>query len=489
MSGGSLTVTGPTQIDARFEIGNASTLTANGPTARFIANGETKIIGGSFIAQSGGQISLPNATSYTNTTNAPVFRATGTNSLLDLRNLVSLTALNAAFSCIDIEAFSSGVVDLRSLTQIIDPTVGDTRNRSVRITADGPTSLVNLSSLVELQDRNNDTYDGNWPGYSSITIRAGGIVEVAGSAHLQNTVIQVIGGGSVVGTVTVESQSILQGHDGSINGDVLNRASVRPGTSAGALTITGNFTQTVAGTLAIELGGAGAGIGYDQLRVSGAATLDGTLALSLINGFNPAVGSTFIVMQYGSVVGEFALITGQSLSGGKVLVPAFNATNLTLTVAAALKASAAESPEWRVGSDELTTQELADFVAASQSRLDPRSRFGLVNEVEFVVTDLPNNLLGLAAGHIIWIDQDAAGFGWFVDSTPDADEEFEPRGAATGRMDLLTVLAHELGHLLGFEHDSAPGHLMSETLTPGTRLLPIGIDDDIDNVFAKPDWP
>ena len=56
-------------------------------------------------------------------------------------------------------------------------------------------------------------------------------------------------------------------------------------------------------------------------------------------------------------------------------------------------------------------------------------------------------------------------------------------------MDLLTVLAHELGHVLGFEHDAAPGYLMSETLAPGIRLLPIGTEDDIDNVFANPDWP
>ena len=316
-----------------------------------------------------------------------------------------------------------------------------------------------------------------------------GTVELGTNTLLQNTVAEVTGGGSIVGGVTVGVQSILQGQDGTIGGNVLNQANARPGISAGALTITGDYIQTIVGKLSIEIDGPGAGIGYDQLRVNGTATLDGTLELSLINGFNPTVGSTFIVMQYGSVVGQFALLTGQNLTGGKMLVPTYNATNLTLTVAAALQAVQVESQELGAKSSAITTDSLASFAADNASLLIPRSRVGLVNDIEFVVTDLPNNLLGLAAGHVIWIDQDAAGFGWFVDPTPDTDEEFGPSEAAAGRMDLLTVLAHELGHVLGFEHDSEPGHLMSETLAPGTRLLTIGVDEDIDYVFANPDWP
>jgi hypothetical protein len=41
---------------------------------------------------------------------------------------------------------------------------------------------------------------------------------------------------------------------------------------------------------------------------------------------------------------------------------------------------------------------------------------------------------------------------------------------AFGRMDLLTVVMHELGHVLGFaDLDPNAGELMSETLDAGTR--------------------
>ena len=176
-------------------------------------------------------------------------------------------------------------------------------------------------------------------------------------------------------------------------------------------------------------------------------------------------------------------------------MPTYNATNLTLTVAAALQAGGGARDEGRGASNDLTADSLTAFAVANSSRLVPRSRFGFVSDVEFIVTDLPNNLLGLAAGHVVWIDRDAAGFGWFVDSTPNADDEFGLNShefsdgeAASRRMDLLTVLAHELGHLLGFEHDTDPGHLMSDTLAPGTRLLPIGAVTDIDGAFSGIDF-
>jgi hypothetical protein len=100
--------------------------------------------------------------------------------------------------------------------------------------------------------------------------------------------------------------------------------------------------------------------------------------------------------------------------------------------------------------------------------------------IQIVVTDLPGAMLGQVAAQTIYLDRDAAGHGWFIDSTPALDEEFAAASgrndllamspAAVDRIDLLTVVEHELGHIAGLDDlDATLDGLMCAKLPTGTR--------------------
>jgi hypothetical protein len=109
--------------------------------------------------------------------------------------------------------------------------------------------------------------------------------------------------------------------------------------------------------------------------------------------------------------------------------------------------------------------------------------------VSVSVADLAGLTLGQSDVGSIVLDSDAAGWRWFIDSTPGDDSEYAGSGSrllaadnlglAGTRIDLLTVLTHELGHQIGLSDLSAPGsgdELMFGTIGAGERRLP-GSDD------------
>jgi hypothetical protein len=116
---------------------------------------------------------------------------------------------------------------------------------------------------------------------------------------------------------------------------------------------------------------------------------------------------------------------------------------------------------------------------------------------EISIADLPNHYLGmeeppgvLQAAPVVLISPDAAGEGWFIDPTLAGHSGFQatsfttelranPTGPADHGVDLLTVVEHELGHVLGLpdlDPQAWPGDLMDLTLAPGVRRLPSQAD-------------
>ena len=116
------------------------------------------------------------------------------------------------------------------------------------------------------------------------------------------------------GTLTVANAVTIQGGtltgSGTVQGNVTNAGTVAPGNSPGVLNITGNYTQTSSGVLDLEIAGRdNSNPGkpqFDQLRVTGTATLAGTVRVSLLDGFQPAPGDTFKVLTAAARVGTFA---------------------------------------------------------------------------------------------------------------------------------------------------------------------------------------
>ena len=101
----------------------------------------------------------------------------------------------------------------------------------------------------------------------------------------------------------------------------------------GILTITGPLPTTATSELVTKLGGAtAAGTDYDKIAVSGLATLNGTLTVSLAPGYTPANGNTFTLLGYGSRSGAVSANLPVLPPGSKWGALTYNPTTATLNV-------------------------------------------------------------------------------------------------------------------------------------------------------------
>jgi hypothetical protein len=165
----------------------------------------------------------------------------------------------------------------------------------------------------------------------SLTLRNGALLTTPGD--FSNAGILAIGSGSALtvpgaftqsgGATALASGATLEADggltllggtlsgSGIIIGNVLNAASIVVGdpNTVGVLTILGDYTQTADGNLTVKVGGTDPSL-YDQLMVSGSATLDGTLTVTLVGGYIPFTGDSIAVLASTTESGTFALLAG-----------------------------------------------------------------------------------------------------------------------------------------------------------------------------------
>ena len=160
-------------------------------------------------------------------------------------------------------------------------------------------------------------------------------IEVNGATTTGNVIEN-----NYVGTGAGGSGTLLNGSDalgitngaavlvsGSFTGNVINQGSLSTANGPAIITITGNYTENSAALLNIQVAGTSA---FDQLHVSGTATLDGTLNLSLLNSFLPDPSETFAIVSAGTVSGTYTPGSNPSYSGRPLFSTQYGSTALTL---------------------------------------------------------------------------------------------------------------------------------------------------------------
>jgi hypothetical protein len=102
---------------------------------------------------------------------------------------------------------------------------------------------------------------------------------------------------------------------------------IAPGASPAEVSFEGSLTLAAANTLFIEIGGTSPGSQYDRLTIAGGASLDGTLNVSLINGFTPSGGQQFTILTAGTIVNNGFELAGPAASSFSLIV---NSTSVIL---------------------------------------------------------------------------------------------------------------------------------------------------------------
>jgi hypothetical protein len=201
-----------------------------------------------------------------------------------------------------------------------------------QVGADALAGLTDNSADGSLTIQNGrDLSVGAFDNRGQLTVGPGSHFLTAG-AYLQTDGATVLESGDLAAVGGVDLEGGTLSGSGTVDADVTNSGLVQPGGdgSTGTLVINGNYTQTAAGVLHMDLGGLMPGLEYDQLLINGAALLDGELDVGEINGFVPQAGDNFRILTFATRNGDFATTSGLDLGEGLVLDLVYHADGLTL---------------------------------------------------------------------------------------------------------------------------------------------------------------
>jgi T5SS/PEP-CTERM-associated repeat protein len=147
---------------------------------------------------------------------------------------------------------------------------------------------------------------------SNTTMQAAGVTI---SSQLGSLGTLTLNSGTLVTTGLFNGTNGFVKGVGTISGNMTSAGTISPGFSPGRIFITSNLTLQATSTVLMELGGTATNL-YDQIFIGNNLQVDGTLDVSLINAFEPALSNSFHIFDFASSGGEFALTNLPALDPG-----------------------------------------------------------------------------------------------------------------------------------------------------------------------------
>jgi hypothetical protein len=355
-TGGSSILAAGTDVTGagRLAMGSGATLTVDTPLTIANASLEGGTLTGSADVTVSGTLAASNVT-ITRSGGSPVLRTQGvaaiggTTTLTDRRwdNSGTLTIGGGGVAA---QILLSGVAVLENRpagTVTIDPTLG------VGTPVGGAGSFVNAGVLNMNATTDKTIPSGVAFGNSGVLNANSATLRVDNFAAGTNDGAIAIAAGAALSTngkPLANSGSGWIGGTGTLDlgGNTLtNAGTLSPGASPGTLRVNGALALMPTSLLAVEIAGRAAGQ-FDVLAVSGNATLDGTLGVTLPGAYRGAVGDAFAVLTAAGVSGAFAAIQAPA---GMGFGARYGAPGVTLSIDSLLNRWAATSGLWTLDSN------------------------------------------------------------------------------------------------------------------------------------------
>jgi hypothetical protein len=286
-TGGSLTGSGKLDLTNASSSNLSGTLTQSGmsftvPTGTLLSGTTYNLFGGSFNTTNSSH-----ASGATMNINGGTFNASGNVGINGALNWTS-GAINVGGT---VTIGSTGIVTISGDNSSTQSTV--VNNGTVKKTAGTGAATISTANFTN----------------------AGTVESQSGTLNLGTNFTQTAGtttlnGGNIQATSTTLNGGSLNG-SGTVNGNLNNNSNVAPGFSPGTITVTGNYVQGTTGTLNMEIAGTTSG-SYDQLIITGSATLAGVLNITPIAPYTTSaqVNDSFdFITANGGITGDFSSIT------------------------------------------------------------------------------------------------------------------------------------------------------------------------------------